>query len=381
MAITKIGTTGISNNLDVPGYLYLSGDNKELRFYNGANYMILKASGSLSNNYTITLPVDDGTASQVLTTDGGGVLSWSTPSAGATLSGSTNNTIVTVTDSNAMIGEANLTFTGTSLINTSANDAGDNVISVINTSNTANDGAYVDIQSGGNAAGDAYVHFDANSEWSVGVDRDQGRFAISYNASGAKPGNSDILTIEQTGKISFQVSNQEFAMSGNSITELAGVNFLASQSASANANTLDDYEEGTFTPILDAAWPHTSSGMTHSTQFGHYTKVGNRVNINLRVVTTATGDVSGGSTAMAIRGLPFVCDNTANSETGLIVGYSAGLSMTAGHAFTGVTDANGLAKAHLRQNSDGEGFKSNVTRDNITTTCTINMSGTYEVDS
>ena len=76
MAITKIGTTGISNNLDIPGYLYLSGDNKELRFYNGANYMILKASGSLSNNYTITLPVDDGTSGQFLKTDGGGVLSW-----------------------------------------------------------------------------------------------------------------------------------------------------------------------------------------------------------------------------------------------------------------------------------------------------------------
>ena len=78
MAITKIGTTGILNNLDVPGYLYLSGDNKELRFYNGANYMVLKASGSLSNNYTITLPVDDGTSGQFLKTDGGGVTSWDT---------------------------------------------------------------------------------------------------------------------------------------------------------------------------------------------------------------------------------------------------------------------------------------------------------------
>jgi len=78
MAITKIGTTGILSDLDVPGYLYLSGDNKELRFYNGANYMILKASGSLSNNYTITLPVDDGTSGQFLKTDGGGVTSWDT---------------------------------------------------------------------------------------------------------------------------------------------------------------------------------------------------------------------------------------------------------------------------------------------------------------
>ena len=34
---------------------------------------------------------------------------------GATLSGSTNNTVVTVTGANAMIGEANLTFDGTDL--------------------------------------------------------------------------------------------------------------------------------------------------------------------------------------------------------------------------------------------------------------------------
>jgi len=78
MALTKIGTTGILNNLDVPGYIYLSGDEKELRFYNGANYMILKANSSLSNNYTFTLPVDDGTTGQALISNGSGVLSWST---------------------------------------------------------------------------------------------------------------------------------------------------------------------------------------------------------------------------------------------------------------------------------------------------------------
>ncbi len=34
------------------------------------------------DNYTLTLPADDGTANQVLTTDGSGVLSWTTPSGG-----------------------------------------------------------------------------------------------------------------------------------------------------------------------------------------------------------------------------------------------------------------------------------------------------------
>jgi len=285
-------------------------------------------------NGTDWIRLAKGTADQVLTmNDGATAPNWETASAGATLSGSTNNTIVTVTGSDAMIGEANLTFTGTSLINTSANDAGDNVISVINTSNTTNDGAYVDIQSGGNAAGNAYVHFDANSEWSVGVDRVQQRFAISYNASGAKPGNTDILTIEQTGKISFAASSQEIAMSGNSITELAGVNFLASQSASANANTMDDYEEGTWTPLVQ---DHNldARSQTYGNRYGRYQKVGNIVHISGKITMTSLGSLTTTS-GTRIAGLPFTSSSTTNNEQGIVATYSEGLAMTANGSVTG----------------------------------------------
>ena len=48
--------------------------------------------------------------------DGDGTCSWQTlPSSGAALTGSTNNTITTVTSANAIQGEANLTFDGTTL--------------------------------------------------------------------------------------------------------------------------------------------------------------------------------------------------------------------------------------------------------------------------
>jgi hypothetical protein len=43
------------------------------------NYAAIKAPSSLSSNYTLTLPTDDGTANQALTTDGSGVLSWGSP--------------------------------------------------------------------------------------------------------------------------------------------------------------------------------------------------------------------------------------------------------------------------------------------------------------
>ena len=133
--------------------------------------------------------------------------------------------------------------------------------------------------------------------------------------------------------------------------------------------------------MIDQGWPHTSNGMAHSTQFGHYTKIGNRVHINLRVITTGFGDCGTGSAGMAIRGLPFVCDSTGNSETGIMLAYSASMSTTLAHTITGVTDANGNAKFYIRQSQpDGSGISSGVTRDELTATCTMNFSGMYEVD-
>ena len=61
------------------------------------------------------LPAADGSAGQIMCTDGSGAIVFATASAGVTLAGSTNNTIATVTGANALAGEANLTFDGTDL--------------------------------------------------------------------------------------------------------------------------------------------------------------------------------------------------------------------------------------------------------------------------
>jgi hypothetical protein len=60
-----------------------------------------------------------------------------------------------------------------------------------------------------------------------------------------------------------------------------GITFPATQSASSNANTLDDYEEGTFSPTI-SGW----SG-TYTTQKGFYTKVGRLVTLIGQVSTVA----------------------------------------------------------------------------------------------
>ena len=54
---------------------------------NGSNYAAIQAPSSLAADYTLTLPVDDGTANQVLATDGSGVLSWASPTVTPTTAG------------------------------------------------------------------------------------------------------------------------------------------------------------------------------------------------------------------------------------------------------------------------------------------------------
>jgi hypothetical protein len=61
--------------------------------------------------------------------------------------------------------------------------------------------------------------------------------------------------------------------------------FPAAQNASANANTLDDYEEGTWTPVFTCGTPGDLS-VAYSTQLGQYTKIGNVVTLSCNLVCT-----------------------------------------------------------------------------------------------
>ena len=80
------------------------------------------------------------------------------------------------------------------------------------------------------------------------------------------------------------------------------IQFPATQNASAGANTLDDYEEGTYTPTFSAlGTPPTS--VTYTTQTASYTKIGRLVFAQWRVTLSSKG--TGGVGQVAIGALPF----------------------------------------------------------------------------
>jgi len=81
------------------------------------------------------------------------------------------------------------------------------------------------------------------------------------------------------------------------------------------ANTLDDYEEGVWTPTLTASTTDPTVA-AYVQQKGFYTKIGREVcaHIYLRI---NGGDMSGGSGDGRISGLPFPASNTGSPSFGV----------------------------------------------------------------
>jgi hypothetical protein len=127
-----------------------------------------------------------------------------------------------------------------------------------------------------------------------------------------------------------------------------GLKFFAD---TAEANALDDYEEGEFTP--------TGNNVTYTGAAGHYTKIGNRVWISFYVQFPTTSD----SNSVQIANLPFTAKNhdsgqaRANGNRGAFtVGYSnsgqelrfvigSGTTTITAHNFDGNAVTNNLISA------------------------------------
>jgi hypothetical protein len=90
----------------------------------------------------------------------------------------------------------------------------------------------------------------------------------------------------------------------------SGIEFPATQVASASANNLDDYEEGTWTPSI--AFAGASVGVTYSEQTGKYTKIGRQVTVEASIVLSSKGS----STGRLEISVPFT--STADQYTGAI---------------------------------------------------------------
>ncbi len=90
-------------------------------------------------------------------------------------------------------------------------------------------------------------------------------------------------------------------------TKQGGTNF-SRISFDEGANTLEEYEEGSFTPAL------SRSGLTfgYTTQLGRYIRIGNTVHVWCRIVLSSVTGTGSGNLTMT--GLPFTCSNVSGLD-------------------------------------------------------------------
>jgi hypothetical protein len=112
-------------------------------------------------------------------------------------------------------------------------------------------------------------------------------YSAASGTAGAAIAWTNVLQVEK---------DYTLALQGGTSGAGTGITFPATQSASTDANTLDDYEEGTWTPAIG------NQSVVYTTQAGRYTKVGNLVTVWAMMVITSK---SGNGAEASIQGLPF----------------------------------------------------------------------------
>ena len=104
----------------------------------------------------------------------------------------------------------------------------------------------------------------------------------------------------------------------------SGITFPATQVTSTDVNTLDDYEEGDWTPRIDG---NTTAGTgTYTNQKGTYVKIGSLVMAKGYVTWSAHT----GTGFMRVAGLPFSSSSTANTFSTGTIYMDAPTTITAG---------------------------------------------------
>tara|TARA_Y100001933_G_C18940745_1_gene539426 strand:- start:203 stop:1186 length:984 start_codon:yes stop_codon:yes gene_type:complete len=134
-------------------------------------------------------------------------------------------------------------------------------------------------------------------------------------------GNENMLFAAQNGKVGLYYDGSEkIETTSTGVNVTGGITFNGD---TADANHLDDYEEGTFTPVLSFAGGTT--GVTYSMQEGHYTKIGRQVIAQFRIQLTSEGSSTG---TLRIT-LPFTALDTFSStgiDGNIFVAYSSGFT-------------------------------------------------------
>jgi hypothetical protein len=155
-------------------------------------------------------------------------------------------------------------------------------------------------------------------------------------------------------------------------TSGSGISFPATASASSDANTLDDYEEGTWTVTATCG---TSGTITLSSSFntGKYTLVGNTVFFNAHLRVSAISSPVG----ILTFSLPFTIASGANQNRAAGTVWAYDITATAGDSVVLQLIENTAGLRFATQNAADTYFIDTVTAGIIKTTTEMSITGFF----
>lgn len=144
--------------------------------------------------------------------------------------------------------------------------------------------------------------------------------------------------------------------------------------ASTDVNTLDYYEEGSFTPSLRGK--ATSGASTYSIQSGGYTRIGNRVFWEAYIMLASWSGMVG---QLQLSGLPFNVANASGARGAVTIGYFAGFSSAELCDFGAFYNSNTATIDFLKRKLS-ESVRGAYPSEDMTQTAQIYLSGHYRVN-
>ena len=185
-------------------------------------------------------------------------------------------------------------------------------------------------------------------------------------------GGTDRVTVGSTGNLSIAAGNLVLA-SGS------GIDFSATADGSGTVTSelLDDYEEGTWTPVVKSGT--NTITYTGGNPNNTYTKVGNQVTVNLSLNGVTTSGTTGAG-SFQIEGLPFVCGGGEGWRTiGTLANFwNTGLRATAWPVYSHISEGNSVMQIYHKANVTSQYVPTDV--GNVGTNGYFHTQITYLVD-
>ena len=153
-----------------------------------------------------------------------------------------------------------------------------------------------------NGASDQLI-LDADADTTISADTDD---QIDFKAGG-----TDRLKIQSTSGNNVVIADGLTLTDGNITFSGSGHGIHLGVTSATAANLLDDYEEGTWTPVVKSNANTISGG----TRLATYTKVGRMVHVFFSIAGgTTSGTIDNSGDFFRIEGLPFTSANVAGTR-------------------------------------------------------------------